>query len=75
MGCGEGDEHRVLEEFPTCHLVYATHLKPVVLHIATGMVQFINRDLWQGIVDVDQYNQSGHFVEGWWVKVSVVSSW
>lgn len=71
MGCGEGDERRLLEEFPKCHSIYATLpessrrvISDITLRMATGMAEFVDKDLGQGTVDVSQYNRYCHFVAG-----------
>jgi farnesyl-diphosphate farnesyltransferase len=70
-GVGEGDEKRLLQEFPKCHSVYAA-LKPeskdviadITKRMAEGMAEFVGKDLGQGTVDVNQYNRYCHFVAG-----------
>ena len=72
MGCGEGDERRLLEEFPKCHSVYAALpseasrrvISDITLRMATGMAEFVDKDLGQGTVDINQYNRYCHFVAG-----------
>lgn len=71
MGCGEGDERRLLEEFPRCRSVYAALpeasrrvIGDITLRMATGMAEFVDKDLGQGTVDVGQYNRYCHFVAG-----------
>lgn len=71
MGCGEGDERRLLEEFPKCHSVYAALpegsrrvISDITLRMATGMAEFVDKDLGQGTADVAQYNRYCHFVAG-----------
>mmetsp|Transcript_1913 Transcript_1913/g.3454 ORF Transcript_1913/g.3454 Transcript_1913/m.3454 type:complete len:798 (+) Transcript_1913:81-2474(+) len=71
MGCGEGDERRLLEEFPKCHSVYAALpeasrrvISDITFRMATGMAEFVDKDLGQGTVDVSQYNRYCHFVAG-----------
>ena len=71
MGCGEGDERRLLEEFPKCHSVYAALpeasrrvISDITLRMATGMAEFVDKDLGQGTADVGQYNRYCHFVAG-----------
>ena len=70
-GCGEGDERRLLEEFPKCHSVFASLredsrrvISDITLRMATGMAEFVDKDLGQGTVDVKQYNRYCHFVAG-----------
>ena len=70
-GVGEGDEKRLLQEFPKCHAVFAA-LQPqsrrvicdITQRMATGMAEFVGKDLGQGTVDVYQYNRYCHFVAG-----------
>jgi len=71
MGCGEGDERRLLEEFPRCHAVYAALpeasrgvIADVAERMAGGMAEFVGKDLGQGTADVAQYNRYCHFVAG-----------
>ena len=71
MGCGETDERRLLEEFPRCHSVYASLpeasrrvISDITLRMATGMAEFVDKDLGQGTADVGQYNRYCHFVAG-----------
>uniref|UniRef100_A0A7S2PF74 Nudix hydrolase domain-containing protein n=1 Tax=Skeletonema marinoi TaxID=267567 RepID=A0A7S2PF74_9STRA len=71
MGCGEEDERRLLEEFPKCHSVFAALrgdsrrvISDITLRMATGMAEFVGKDLGQGTVDVQQYNRYCHFVAG-----------
>ena len=70
-GCGEGDERRLLEEFPKCHSVYAALpeasrrvISDITQRMAGGMAEFVDKDLGQGTVDVNQYNRYCHFVAG-----------
>jgi len=70
-GVGEADEKRLLQNFDKCHRVYAA-LKPqsqsiiadITVRMATGMAEFVDKDLGQGTVDVAQYNRYCHFVAG-----------
>lgn len=71
IGCGEGDERRLLEEFPKCHSVFSCLredsrrvISDITLRMATGMAEFVDKDLGQGTVDVKQYNRYCHFVAG-----------
>ena len=71
MGCGEGDERRLLEEFPKCHSVYAALpeasrrvISDITQRMAGGMAEFVDKDLGQGTTDVKQYNRYCHFVAG-----------
>jgi len=70
-GVGLGDEKRLLEEFPKCQSVYAalgTQSKRVIADItqrmATGMAEFVDKDLGQGTRDTSEYNRYCHFVAG-----------
>jgi farnesyl-diphosphate farnesyltransferase len=70
-GVGEGDERRLLQEFPKCHSVYAAlrgESKAVIAEItkrmAAGMAEFVGKDLGQGTEDIIQYNRYCHFVAG-----------
>ena len=70
-GCGEGDERRLLEEFPKCHSVFAALredsrrvISDITFRMATGMAEFVDKDLGQGTLDVKQYNRYCHFVAG-----------
>jgi len=70
-GCGEGDERRLLEEFPKCHSVFAALpeasrkvISDITFRMATGMAEFVNKDLGQGTSDISQYNRYCHFVAG-----------
>ena len=70
-GVGEADERRLLQEFPKCHSVFAA-LKPdskrvivdITHRMATGMAEFVGKDLGQGTIDIKQYNRYCHFVAG-----------
>jgi farnesyl-diphosphate farnesyltransferase len=68
---GEADERRLLQEFPKCHSVFAAlnpDSKRVIVDIthrmATGMAEFVGKDLGQGTSDIKQYNRYCHFVAG-----------
>lgn len=70
-GVGEGDERRLLQEFPAVHRVFASLapqsqevIRDITLRMATGMAEFIGKDLGQGTVDVLEYNRYCHFVAG-----------
>jgi len=70
-GVGEGDERRLLHEFPKCYSVYASlcsESRDVVLDItkrmAGGMAEFVGKDLGQGTIDIKEYNRYCHFVAG-----------
>ena len=70
-GVGEGDEKRLLQEFPKCHRVYAA-LNPesraiiddITQRMADGMAEFVGKDLGQGTLDISEYNRYCHFVAG-----------
>ena len=71
MGCGLGDERRLLEEFPKCHSIYSRLpdssrrvIADITCRMATGMAEFVTKDLGQGTNDVAQYNRYCHFVAG-----------
>lgn len=71
MGCGSGDERRLLEEFPRCHSIYTCLpdssrrvIADITCRMATGMAEFVTKDLGQGTIDVAQYNRYCHFVAG-----------
>jgi farnesyl-diphosphate farnesyltransferase len=70
-GVGEADEKRLLQQFPKCHAVFAAlapQSKLVITDItermATGMAEFVDKDMGQGTTDVTQYNRYCHFVAG-----------
>jgi farnesyl-diphosphate farnesyltransferase len=70
-GVGEGDEKKLLQNFDKCHRVYAKLsvksrrvIADITLRMATGMAEFVGKDLGQGTTDVDQYNRYCHFVAG-----------
>lgn len=70
-GVGEGDEKRLLQEFPKCHNVFAA-LRPesravisdITERMAGGMAEFVGKDLGQGTANIDEYNRYCHFVAG-----------
>ena len=70
-GVGEADEKRLLQNFDKAHRVYAK-LNPqsrVVIadisqRMATGMAEFVGKDLGQGTANVEEYNRYCHFVAG-----------
>mmetsp|Transcript_3765 Transcript_3765/g.5438 ORF Transcript_3765/g.5438 Transcript_3765/m.5438 type:complete len:793 (+) Transcript_3765:56-2434(+) len=70
-GVGLADEKRLLEEFPKCQRVYAA-LEPqarrviadITQRMATGMAEFVDKDLGQGTRDISEYNRYCHFVAG-----------
>eukprot|EP00980_Cylindrotheca_fusiformis_P014798 scaffold4026_cov117-Cylindrotheca_fusiformis.AAC.33 len=70
-GVGEADEKRLLQNFDKCHRVYAklgeksrNVIADITLRMATGMAEFVGKDLGQGTTDVEQYNRYCHFVAG-----------
>ena len=71
MGCGHGEERRLLEQFPQCHSIFASlsqSSRHVILDItsrmASGMAEFVNKDLGQGTTTIEEYNRYCHFVAG-----------
>ena len=70
-GVGEGDERRLLQEFPKCHRVYM-ELNPksreviadITRKMADGMAEFVDKDLGQGTLDLSEYRRYCHFVAG-----------
>lgn len=70
-GVGEADEKRLLQQFDKCHRVFAKLseksrrvIVDITQRMATGMAEFVGKDLGQGTTDVDQYNRYCHFVAG-----------
>lgn len=70
-GVGQGDERRLLQEFPAVHRVYASLRAPsraiisdITHRMATGMAEFVGKDLGEGTADVTEYNRYCHFVAG-----------
>jgi farnesyl-diphosphate farnesyltransferase len=70
-GVGEADEKRLLQNFDKCHRVYAKLgeksrrvIVDISLRMATGMAEFVGKDLGQGTKDIAQYNRYCHFVAG-----------
>lgn len=70
-GVGEADEKRLLQNFDKCHSVYAKLneksrrvIADIAQRMATGMSEFVGKDLGQGTKDVEQYNRYCHFVAG-----------
>jgi len=68
---GEGDEKTLLQHFDKVHAVYQRLAEPsrriiadVTQRMATGMAEFVSKDLGQGTTTVDQYNRYCHFVAG-----------
>ena len=70
-GVGEGDEKRLLQNFPKCHRIYAS-LQPesraviadITKRMAFGMAEFVDKDLGQGTLNIEEYNRYCHFVAG-----------
>ena len=70
-GVGEADEKLLLQNFDKCHRVYAKLsdmsrrvIADITQRMATGMAEFVDKDLGQGTTDVQQYNRYCHFVAG-----------
>jgi farnesyl-diphosphate farnesyltransferase len=70
-GVGQGDERRLLQEFPAVHRVYMSLSKEsqiiisdITARMAAGMAEFVDKDLGQGTVDISEYNRYCHFVAG-----------
>jgi farnesyl-diphosphate farnesyltransferase len=70
-GVGEGDERRLLQEFPKCQAIFSKLKEPsrkvisdITERMADGMAEFVDKDMGQGTVDVTQYNRYCHFVAG-----------
>lgn len=70
-GVGEGDEQKLLQNFPKVHSIFAAlseQSRRVIVDIthrmAMGMAEFVKKDLGQGTTDVMQYNRYCHFVAG-----------
>lgn len=70
-GIGEGDEKRLLQEFPKCHRIYAalepesrTIIADITKRMAFGMAEFVDKDLGQGTLNIEEYNRYCHFVAG-----------
>jgi farnesyl-diphosphate farnesyltransferase len=70
-GVGEGEERRLLQEFPKCCRVYSALsaesravISDITQRMAAGMAEFVDKDLGQGTQDVEQYNRYCHFVAG-----------
>lgn len=70
-GVGQGDERRLLQEFPKAFAVYEC-LQPeskkviqdITQRMAEGMAEFVDTDLGQGTTDLAEYNRYCHFVAG-----------
>ena len=70
-GVGEADEKRLLQNFYKCHRVFARLneksrrvITDITQRMATGMAEFVGKDLGQGTKDIGQYNRYCHFVAG-----------
>jgi len=70
-GVGQGDEKRLLQNFSKCHSVYKALpetsqriIKDITHRMATGMAEFVTKDLGQGTINLNQYNRYCHFVAG-----------
>ena len=71
MGCGDGDERRLLEHFPQCHSIFLSLpsesrriIMDITQRMACGMAEFVTKDLGQGTSDIMEYNRYCHFVAG-----------
>ena len=70
-GVGSADEARLLEQFPKCNSVFSSLpeasrriITDVAQRMASGMSEFIRKDLGQGTSTVKEYNRYCHFVAG-----------
>lgn len=70
-GVGQGDERRLLQEFPKCHRIFKslpkgsqTVIKDITQRMAKGMAEFVEKDLGQGTINTKEYNRYCHFVAG-----------
>lgn len=70
-GIGEGDEKRLLQEFPKCQMIFSklsadsrAVISDITERMATGMAEFVDKDMGQGTKDVKEYNRYCHFVAG-----------
>lgn len=70
-GVGQSDERRLLQQFPSVFRVFATLsresqeiITDITHRMATGMAEFVGKDLGQGTVDITEYNRYCHFVAG-----------
>lgn len=71
MGCGEGDERRLLEEFGAVARVFAelpessrAVISDITRKMGGGMADYVSADLCQGTKDIDAYNLYCHSVAG-----------
>jgi farnesyl-diphosphate farnesyltransferase len=70
-GVGEGDEKRLLQNFPKCHRIYTSLgsesravIADITKRMAFGMAEFVDKDLGQGTLNIEEYNRYCHFVAG-----------
>ena len=70
-GVGEGDERRLLQEFPRVQNLYRalskesqTIIADIAQRMGAGMAETIGKDLAQGTKDIVHYNNYCHFVAG-----------
>lgn len=70
-GVGEGDERKLLEEFPKCQRIFQQLqpeardvIKDITKRMADGMADFVAKDMGQGTEDMQQYNLYCHYVAG-----------
>ncbi|KAL3757567.1 hypothetical protein ACHAWU_001338 [Discostella pseudostelligera] len=77
MGCGDGDERRLLEHFPQCHSIFLSLpsesrriIVDITQRMACGMAEFVTKDLGQGTTDILEYNRYCHFVAGLWIGIT-----
>jgi len=68
---GEGDERRLLQEFPKCQTIFSelksesrAVIADITKRMGTGMAEFIVKDMGQGTATVEEYNRYCHFVAG-----------
>ena len=70
-GVGEGDEKTLLEQFYRCGNVFRSLpeasqevIADITERMGCGMAEFVQKDLGQGTVTVEDYNQYCHYVAG-----------
>lgn len=70
-GVGEADEKRLLQQFQKCHAVFSalnpkskTVITDITQKMASGMAEFVGKDMGQGTKDISEYNRYCHFVAG-----------
>lgn len=70
-GVGSGDERTLLQQFDKVQRVYHCLAAPsrqviadITRRMASGMAEFVDKDLGQGTTDVEQYNRYCHIVAG-----------